>query len=150
MTAIDADALSRLASGQWAPGHSGNPKGRPPTPGVIRRLIAARQFHALARIYRNIEHGGDQAANTAAIWLVEQHIGKPVQQIDAQVTDLGAAHLLAVSQQASTVLDAAPEPEPEPEPAPLLDWAGLPAPVQLAPVAVPEFAPLPEGRRDRR
>ena len=127
-----AAELERLADGRFAPGCSGNPRGRPPTPLEIRRVLAAKQWSALARLLRNIESGNDAAANTAAIWLLEQHIGKPVQQLEAQVTDIGAAHLLAAS--------AGQTPElAEPEPAPLLDWAGLDAPVQHAPQRTPEF-----------
>jgi hypothetical protein len=141
-----AAELERLADGRFAPGCSGNPRGRPPTPLEIRRVLAAKQWSALARLLRNIESGNDAAANTAAIWLLEQHIGKPVQQLEAQVTDIGAAHLLAVSAaaNAAVILDLPAEagqtPElAEPEPAPLLDWAGLDAPVQHAPQRTPEF-----------
>ena len=65
-----AAELERLADGRFAPGCSGNPRGRPPTPLEIRRVLAAKQWSALARLLRNIESGNDGVALALSLVLL--------------------------------------------------------------------------------
>jgi hypothetical protein len=70
-------------------GVSGNPGGRPKLPAEVREMFQARSQEALEVLIRCLQSDDDRIAMMAAQAILDRGYGKPVQSIDANITEDG-------------------------------------------------------------
>jgi hypothetical protein len=93
-----SDHLVRLPSGQWAPGQSPNPGGRPKVAGTVRDLARQHTEMAITTLVQICQHGQSEPARiAAAIALLDRAWGKSTVAVAVQDPgpDLGALILEA-------------------------------------------------------
>lgn len=85
-------------SGQWAPGVSGNPSGRPAIVAEIRELARAEAPAAFKRICALVASADERTALAASQEILNRAYGKPTQSVDSTVKtfDLGALYVEAL------------------------------------------------------
>jgi hypothetical protein len=88
-------AIARTARGYFAPGVSGNPRGRPPLPREMKEVLECAAPRAIARLIELIESDDERVAAACANSVLDRLYGKPTQVTDAKVetTSIQAAHL---------------------------------------------------------
>jgi len=84
----------RMTSGQFAPGVSGNPGGRPKDEARVAELARSYTAEAIGTLVELMRHGkDDRVRGTAAQALLERGWGKPKVEV---VTDAGGGYLQAL------------------------------------------------------
>jgi hypothetical protein len=78
---VDAAPLARTARGQYAPGVSGNPNGRPKVAGEIRAMAREHGPAAIARLVALLNSKDEMVSLHAARALLDRGYGRPEQAI---------------------------------------------------------------------
>ena len=78
---------NRTDKGRFAPGVSGNPRGRPKLPAEIKEMFQAKGPEALAVLARCLESSDDRIAIAAATAILDRGYGRPSQTIDASISE---------------------------------------------------------------
>jgi hypothetical protein len=74
--------MTRRTNGQWAPGRSGNPGGRPDGVGEVRELARKHTAEAIERLVQEMNNGDTSHARIAAAnALLDRGWGKVTQPI---------------------------------------------------------------------
>ena len=85
-------AVARLPTGQFPPGRSGNPGGRPAALAEVRELARQHTPQAISTLVKIVEKGrSEQARIAASVALLDRAWGKPTQPIagDADMPPVG-------------------------------------------------------------
>lgn len=90
----------RTPTGQFLPGHTGNPGGRPGLPAEVRARLSALSLPAVQALADAL-HGDDPRVRVvAAAHILDRLYGRPAQATDltlkAEAIDASAAHLAAL------------------------------------------------------
>lgn len=90
--------MTRTSEGRFAPGHSGNPNGRPKTPEHIKEMLEGLTEKAVLALGEALEGDDPKLRLTAAQEVLNRALGKPhtSASIDLNQTNLPAAHLAAL------------------------------------------------------
>ena len=85
-------------SGQFKPGQSGNPGGRPKIPDEVKRAFESHTMQAVRVLAKAMKDPDPRIRVTAAAHILDRTLGKPAQTLNAKVegVDLNAAHLEAL------------------------------------------------------
>jgi hypothetical protein len=102
--------------GQFQPGQSGNPKGRPPGRSQVLDWYRHFQWTAFCVHARNaVQRENLSVSESAAQYITDRTMGRPKQAIEATVADLNTQHFLAVAalNGVPVTIDAQSDPEGE-------------------------------------
>jgi hypothetical protein len=126
-----ADHVTRLPSGRWAPGRSGNAGGRPKVVGEVRDLARAHTQLAIDTLAEIAANGASEMARIAAAnSLLDRGWGKPAASLELRDPDFESViELIAEEEQRTRELLATPllitdkndDPDPKPRSAPHLN-----------------------------
>ena len=93
-TDVGGFGVRKMTSGQFAPGVSGNPGGRPKDEARVAELARSYTAEAIGTLVELMRHGkDDRVRGTAAQALLERGWGKPKVEV---VTDAGGGYLQAL------------------------------------------------------
>ena len=81
----------RTGNGRFQKGGIRNPGGRPKLPAEMREMFQAKSQEALDVLIRCLQSGDDRVAMMAAQAILDRGYGKPMQSIDADVTEDGGS-----------------------------------------------------------
>jgi len=88
---------TRRPDGKFAPGHSGNPTGRPAVVAEITALARAHTAEAINTLVEICQKGSSEAARVAAAnALLDRGYGRPPQAIEHEVRQTTVARVPAV------------------------------------------------------
>ena len=73
---------NREKTGQFKPGHSGNPKGRPKVPEDVRQMLREAGPELARKLLAYTEHANPKIAMWAITEALDRAYGKPVQMQD--------------------------------------------------------------------
>ncbi|ASP96717.1 hypothetical protein GOC87_18805 [Sinorhizobium meliloti] len=92
--------MTRTSEGRFAPGHSGNPNGRPKTPAHIKAMLDGLTEKAVLALGEALDGDDPKLKLTAAQEVLNRALGKPhtSASIDVTQNNLPAAHLAALTQ----------------------------------------------------
>ena len=82
---------NRTDKGRFAPGASGNPGGRPKLPAEMREMFQAKASEAFDVLCKHLHANDPKVSVTAAREILDRAYGRPVQSIDANVTEDGGS-----------------------------------------------------------
>jgi hypothetical protein len=82
---------NRTGRGQWQKGQSGNPTGRPKLPAEMKEMFQAKAPEAFEVLCKHLHANDPKVSVTAAKEILDRAYGRPVQSIDANVTDDGGS-----------------------------------------------------------
>lgn len=123
--------MSIRVNGRFAPGHSGNPSGRPKTPEHIKAMLEGLTEKAVIALGEALAGDDMKLKLQAAQEVLNRSLGKPhtTASVDVTQNNAGAALLLALAQRALTggktvMIDATPAASPNALPAPTNDAQG--------------------------
>ena len=96
-------------SGQFKPGQSGNPGGRPRMPDELKEAMRGLAETAVKVLKEAMEGDDPRARIMAANAVLDRGYGKPAQTVNAKIegADLGEAHLTALRELANRPRTAA-------------------------------------------
>ena len=83
---------NHTGKGCFKNGESGNPGGRPKLPADIREAFKARASEALEVLTRCLQSDDERIAMAAAQAILDRGYGKPVQQVDANISEGGVRY----------------------------------------------------------
>jgi len=112
--------ISKRINGKFAPGHSGNPTGRPPVPPEIQEMLCSLVEPAARAIAEALQGNDPRLKLIAAQEVFNRVYGKAPASVEFKGLDAGAAHiaaltaLTAIANGAETgdIIDVEPEPVP--------------------------------------
>jgi len=85
---------TRRCNGTFAPGHSGNPTGRPAVVAEITELARAHTANAIATLVAICRNGASESARVAAAnALLDRGYGRPSQAIEHEVRQVTVARV---------------------------------------------------------
>ncbi|MDW9375263.1 hypothetical protein GOC57_11355 [Sinorhizobium meliloti] len=92
--------MTRTSEGRFAPGHSGNPNGRPKTPAHIKAMLEGLTEKAVLALGEALDGDDPKLKLTAAQEVLNRALGKPHTSASIDVTQNNnpAAHLAALTQ----------------------------------------------------
>ena len=88
--------------GGFQRGRSGNPGGRPKLPADIREAFKAKAPQALEVLTRCLQSDDDRVAMMAAQAILDRGYGKPVQAIDANITEDPVRYIVELPKKSAT------------------------------------------------
>lgn len=94
----DSSSPKRRANGQLMPGHTANPTGRPRIVQEVQQMTREHAPVAFARVVALVQNPDARIALAAAQVVLGYAWGKPMQQVQTEVTkiDAGALYLAAL------------------------------------------------------
>ena len=101
--------MTRLTNGQWAPGQSGNPGGRPHVVAEVRELARSHTAAAIERLVQEMTNGDTSHARIAASnALLDRGWGKATQPIggDSEMPSIGLSVEQEVAMARQTIAEA--------------------------------------------
>lgn len=81
---------NRTKTGQFKPGQSGNPSGRPKMPEEVRAMIRAACSEAAKKLIGYMDHSNPKIAMWAITEVLDRGYGKPMQMQDIQLDMAGS------------------------------------------------------------
>ena len=82
---------NRTDNGRFAPGASGNPGGRPKLPAEMKEMFQAKAPEAFEVLCKHLHANDAKVSVTAAKEILDRAYGRPLQSIDANVTEDGGS-----------------------------------------------------------
>jgi Family of unknown function (DUF5681) len=92
----------RTEKGQFAKGESGNPGGRPKLPSEMREIFQSKAPEAFEVLCRHLHATDPRVALAAATQILDRAYGRPVQSIDANISE-GAIRFVEIPRKAESV-----------------------------------------------
>src|SRR5262245_44110897 len=93
---------NRTGRGQWQKGVSGNPTGRPKLPAEMKEMFQAKAPEAFEVLSRHLQSPDAKVAIAAATQILDRAYGRPVQSIDANITEEPIRYYVELPRKADT------------------------------------------------
>ena len=92
----------RTGNGRFQKGESGNPGGRPKLPAEMREMFRAKAPEAFEVLSRHLQSPDAKVAIAAATQILDRAYGRPVQSIDANITEDPIRYIVELPKKSAT------------------------------------------------
>ena len=93
---------NHTGKGFFKKGVSGNPGGRPKLPAEIREMFQAKAPEAFEVLSRHLQSPDAKVAIAAATQILDRAYGRPVQSIDANITEDPVRYIVELPKKSAT------------------------------------------------
>ena len=94
--------VNRTDKGQFAPGWSGNPTGRPKLPAEMKEMFQAKAPEAFEVLCKHLHATDPRVSVSAATQILDRAYGRPVQSIDANINDDPVRYIVKLPEKSAT------------------------------------------------
>ena len=95
----------RTGNGRFQKGESGNPGGRPKLPAEMREMFRVKAPEAFEVLSRHLQSPDAKVAIAAATQILDRAYGRPVQSIDANITEDPIRYIVELPKKSATTAE---------------------------------------------